>query len=482
MPIAPSAARRLRRCAGTLLCLGLTLAACHKRDSSSATAPPPGPFPTFLSSDVRVDSDLPPVGGASTAETACSGTNVYLAWIDDRGGGTNVFFNRSFDAGVTWMPTSVRIDGDPVSTTAREWIRIACSGLLVYVVWRDSRNGIPDIFFTRSADGGTTWAPPIQLDGGSAFSGDPDLCSTGSTVHVVWEDARNGNGDIYYNRSADGGLTWLPSDLRLDTDSPGAGASAIPRICCDGSYAYATWADRRPLSSQTDVYGNVSADGGLTWAASDFRIKTDPAGTTSGWLPVIACSGPRVYVAWEDKRNGSEDIYFNASTDGGATWAAADLRLDSGVAGSAISRRPKIGCAGTSVYVGWEDFRNGADPDIYSSASADGGATWLGSDRRLDTDAPGTGASFIAALTSSGQTVCVVWQDDRQFMTEIRFNYSTDGGVTWAASDLRLDTDPVPSAFSQSPRMAQDGLWVYVAWGEVRNGGMWEVYFNRCTP
>ncbi|MCX6286643.1 MAG: hypothetical protein NTY96_05970 [Bacteroidetes bacterium] len=42
------------------------------------------------------------------------------------------------------------------------------------------------------------------------------VAATGSDVHVVWYDYRNdlGMGEIYYKKSADGGVNW-GSDIRL---------------------------------------------------------------------------------------------------------------------------------------------------------------------------------------------------------------------------------------------------------------------------
>jgi hypothetical protein len=43
------------------------------------------------------------------------------------------------------------------------------------------------------------------------------MAVSGSSIHLVWRDDRDGNQEIYYIRSADGGLTW-GADTRL-TDS-----------------------------------------------------------------------------------------------------------------------------------------------------------------------------------------------------------------------------------------------------------------------
>jgi len=63
-------------------------------------------------------------------------------------------------------------------------------------------------------------------------------------------------------------------------------------------------------------------------------------------------------VAWEDWRNGEDDIYFNYSDDYGATWPTTDIRLDVGDApGANDSENPRITSDGNGhVYVVWQDY------------------------------------------------------------------------------------------------------------------------------
>lgn len=139
----------------------------------------------------------------------------------------------------------------------------------------------------------------------------------GSSVYVTWEDQRAGGyyapGDVYFNRSMDGGATWLSSDVRLNTDPPGAAISRHAQIAASGSSVYVTWEDKRNSSYYGgDIYCNRSVDGGTTWLGSDVRLNTNPAGAALATWPQIAASGSSAYVTWSDSRSGSvRDIYFN---------------------------------------------------------------------------------------------------------------------------------------------------------------------------
>ena len=70
----------------------------------------------------------------------------------------------------------------------------------------------------------------------------------------------------------------------------------------------------------------------------DARVNTDPPAAAPSDAPQIAASGSSVYVVWEDQRTRFDDIFINRSTDGGASWLGSDRRLDTGVpAGTASS-------------------------------------------------------------------------------------------------------------------------------------------------
>ena len=91
---------------------------------------------------------------------------------------------------------------------------------------------------------------------------------------------------------------------------------------------------------------------------SETRLDTDtPGAGASTWPSITSDNTGHVYVAWREYRNGSGDIYFNYSSDYGATWQASDIRLNTGdTAGASYSLWPTITSDSTgNVYVGWND-------------------------------------------------------------------------------------------------------------------------------
>jgi hypothetical protein len=99
---------------------------------------------------------------------------------------------------------------------------------------------------------------------------------------------------------------------------------------------------------------------------------------------------------------------------------------------------------------------------------------WLPTAIRLDTgDPPGSNDSHSPQISSNGSNVYVVWSDGRNSLwnEDIYFNYSEDSGITWQATDIRLDTgDPPGANVSKYPQISSNGSNVYVVWQDERNG------------
>jgi hypothetical protein len=137
---------------------------------------------------------------------------VHVAWTDlrNRQPDTNIFYARSFDRGATFSPniqlddSKVGFDVDTDTPTNQWYPSLAADDTFVGAAWQDNRLGNNDVFFASSANGGVTFNPSERVDdtgGGHSEQTRPSLALGGRgskrVCHVVWEDSRNGDRDIY---------------------------------------------------------------------------------------------------------------------------------------------------------------------------------------------------------------------------------------------------------------------------------------------
>lgn len=444
-------------------------------------------------------------GNGYSPQIAASGAAVYSVWNARSTSASkhDIYCNRSLDGGATWLPTSQRVStGTPAGTSDALGASVAAVGDTVYVVWMEYRASATnaDIYFNRSLDRGATWLPAVvRLDSGSlpggSKSGVPSLAVSGTAVYVAWSDHRNGlyYPDVYFNRSLDQGTTWLPTDLRLDTGiAAGAGGAEAVQVVADGSEVHVVWADSRNGTSNFDIHYNRSVDRGSTWLAVDVRINVGrPSGASLAYRPTLAADQGHVCVVWQDSvwANSNADIYCNRSLDSGSTWLPAAMRLDTASAPFVDdSRYPIVHVSGSTALVVWQERASvTARHDIYCNRSADGGTTWLAAPVRLDTgSATGAAESFYPVLAASSTSVYVAWTDTRvagsPAGSDVYYNRSLDGGATWLATDVRLSIGPAPSSGGSFPRLASGGgsfhavwqrfgyYWPYMVWYTILSG------------
>jgi hypothetical protein len=98
----------------------------------------------------------------------------------------------------------------------------------LYLVWSDARNGDADILFIRSTDGGQTWSQPVRINDDPVGNGRDQFFSwvavdptNGQIVVMFYDrraDANNLILDVYVTRSTDGGLTFEPN-IKVNTQS-----------------------------------------------------------------------------------------------------------------------------------------------------------------------------------------------------------------------------------------------------------------------
>lgn len=352
---------------------------------------------------------------------ASSGPVVHVVWYDYRDGNSEIYYKRSIDGGVSWS-ADMQLTNDPASSWNPS---VTVSGSVVHVVWQDDRNGNTEIYYKRSIDEGGNWEADTRLTNNASSSVSPSVTVSGPAVHVVWFDNRDGNEEIYYKRSLDFGGSW-GTDIRMTNNTA---ISRNPSVTTSGSAAHVVWEDNR--EGNWEIYYKGSIDEGVNWDP-DTRLTNN---TANSWYPSVSSSGSDVHIVWSDDRDGNLEIYYKGSINKGVNWDA-DTRLTNN---SAASRTPSVTVSGQAVHVVWDDRRGGASGEIYYKRSTDAGVSWI-----ADTQLTVNFASQNPSVSVSGTAVYVVWKDYRDGNWEI---YSKQNPTGNPVGIININSE-IPNEFS----------------------------------
>ncbi len=379
---------------------------------------------TWQMADARLDrGDV----GAWNPSLACQGERAWVAWEDARDGeleNRNIYLSLTTDGGRHWSEAEVMLDDDAEGRAMSLGPRVVAAGDRVVVAWFDNRDGAYDIYVRSSTDEGRTWnGSPVRVDtddAGEAWSAWPQLAlDEDGTLVVTWEDSRDGVSDVRVNTSTDGGLSF-GRDVQLDTGGQPAN-SFLPQIARSGTRVYVTWHDERSGAGR-DVLLSSSSDGGYSWLPEPVRLDTDTPGMSDSLNPALAADGDRVHVVWQDDRSGGYDILLRSSLDGGSTWSD-ETRLDGDAPGVAQSYEPVVRVLGTNLVAAWTDRRNdtaevGFD-DLYYAYSEDSGGGWNSGALRINANEPGSAWARDMDLHLRSDGLVAVWADGRTGSSDI---------------------------------------------------------------
>jgi hypothetical protein len=294
--------------------------------------------------------------------------NVHVVWNDDTPGNNEIYHKKSTNGGTNWG-TAKRLTW----TSGQSFCPVDAvdsSGIL-HIVWSENTVGTSEIYYGKTADGGVTWTANKRLTWNSGISWRPDIAvGPFDSLHVAWSDSTPGNAEIYYKKSSDGGVTWL-AGKRLTWTS---GSSYLPDLTVDSAgNLHLVWSDETP--GATEIFYKKSTNDGVTWTSSKRLTWT----SGSSWGPDIAVdTSGNLHVVWGDDTPGNYAVYYKKSTNGGGTWTPAKLIAGGPVGGSwpdlGVDPSGHLHILGTGyVYdPGWDD----SFPEIFYITSTDGGTTW----------------------------------------------------------------------------------------------------------
>ena len=294
------------------------------------------------------------------------------------GNGRNALLvSRSMNGGLAWtVPITIIADDNPRFLNDKQSITAdPTDANLVYAVWDRLKSSTGNIInpervpgdlsfkgaamFSRTTDGGATWAPARVLYDPGAISqtiGNQLLVLPDGTLVAFFDEilgasSRAGAGpfNLSLKRSFDKGVTFLPNGPPIRTNKllpQGVVTPDLHRAVRDGAILfdvavdahsgnlYAVWQDSRFSGFRFDeVAFSQSTDGGLTWSAPTKANRT-PVNAANplrqqAFLPSVAVTGDgTVVVTYYDFRNDDSTgeladhfaVHCHAPCAGGASF------------------------------------------------------------------------------------------------------------------------------------------------------------------
>lgn len=285
-----------------------------------------------------LDSTLLPGGLTRNSDPVVSvdtAGNFYIAVIAIQGvSGSNLTLAvyKSTNGGVTFPQAFIC---SQTGTEDKEWLVTDLSSSSpfynnLYISWTSFSLG--GIKLTKSTNAGVNWSTPSSVSDATGSVQGSDICiSRNGQVNVVWLGFSS-TGDVTYDRSTDGGITFgtdqvvsmgeFPTGLPNDVNT-------FPTIATDNStgprsgWIYIAYADNR--NGDCDVFLIKSTNSGLNWSAP-VRINNDPIGNgkIQYWPTIAVNEAGNIAVMFMDSRNTADntvvEAYIARSYDGGVSF------------------------------------------------------------------------------------------------------------------------------------------------------------------
>ena len=229
---------------------------------------------------------------------------------------------KSTDNGQNFVLHAIAVPGSGGAGEDKEWL--FCDPVpdnptfdQLMLVWR-SFGPTYGIRFRISDAGGANWSDTRIVSDFNSGQGANVTTGVNGEIVVAWKD----NG-IWVDRSLDGGETF-GEDEEVSA-YPWDNYNSFPFLCTDYSQKdtrgniYMVWADNR--QSDDDVWFQRSTDGGESWLA--FPIRVNDVSSYDQFWPVVQCdTNGMLYVIYYDDRDfpGLYNAWLAWSDNAGDTW------------------------------------------------------------------------------------------------------------------------------------------------------------------
>jgi hypothetical protein len=325
-----------------------------------------------------------------------------------------------------------------------------------------------------SKDGGRTLSSPVQVTLGKPnLDWGPDARPKIALDHkggiaVAFSTFRDKafNGEVFYTRSNDGGKTFAPPQPITDnTESQRFEALAFDP---DGTL-FAAWLDKRnrvPLQASGKKYEAAalffasSRDGGATYSQAQMAVDNtcECCRLGLGFDP----AGRLVAVFRNIFEGGVRDHAIVTFTDQGTPGEIHRVSVDDWQVAACPHQGPSLSIASNGTYhVVW--YTNGKlRKGLFYAQSHDGGKTFS---EPMPIGQPNKGPSRPNVMTGP-QGTAIVWKEFDGEKTSVNLITSADEGKTWSQPRVIATT----SDSSDHPLLVSDGRQYFLSWMTKADG------------
>jgi hypothetical protein len=367
----------------------------------------------------------------------------------------------------------------------------------LYVVWDDNREQNWNIYLQRyNANGVAHWAADLQVNTGmTGTQRSPVIAYGDNFLYVAWQDSRNGDLDIYAQKISLSGVHDWSVDERVNKTTGGDQYRPAVAYGDDGSgvgYVYFVWDNEADIYAQKYLPNQQSV-----W--TDDKPVTQAEGTQRSPSAVFDPLAYRLYIAWQDYRNGWSDIYAQKMKvlDGTRLWPDDGDGLPL-VEHDSHQYDPEIALSadGQSLYAVWVSNQNadtqGTDIRANRFSVSDDGpeSQWSGGDKPVNQDSEMNSQYGPSLAVDSAGDLYVAWYDGPSSGARRIYGQKLDGDnsmpqwpSTQSPADQLLSKNPTTDRNQWDPAIAldDDNDNFFVVWEDYRHSAYYDdVYGQKC--
>lgn len=340
-------------------------------------------------------------------------------------------------------------------------------------VWRDFRFGYRRVGVGYSTDGGFTWHDelfpqmyyPWQSDPVLTVDAEGTFTAMMMSYHYNYDPAENG---LITVQSTDGGQTWHDSLFAIDGDASSFEDKEMIAVdrsdspYCGSLYCIWTRFFGYPYTDSTDIAIVCKHPDSTEYTAPVYVSQLN----SNQWANVAVGTEGEVYVSWVSYL--LQSIMFSRSADGGRTFSPERVIVQTQFVSANINGEILIfsyaamavdetdGPYSGRLYLVYTDaLPDLSETDIWLMFSDDGGDNWSGRQLLNDDDEGYPVDQFHPWITVDPLgRVWVVFYDRRNdpnnYLFDVYFTVSTDGGQTWRDNERVTSVSSDPQAGSRA--------------------------------